>query len=233
MPGITLPDSWAASKKISVIRHDTAEDFLSAAYATLQHHERSSNIILAHAIQRVMSESALVDLEITAHSETHLQSSSSIPHCADSFWLTVWSSTSVSAPPTLDLTLSCISSTLGNYPIFLWTPFTISGPWLSSRIFELTRHLQACVLPKRVFSVFGKAFLVTAFSQRWIELTGSVLEPEPFYAAYYSFCTSKSFKDSDQQMPVNHYIRRATADDLGYVAQLCQEFAATSVSIVL
>jgi len=108
----------------------------------------------------------------------------------------------------------------------------MSGAWLSPRIVELTRHLQACVLPKRVFSVFGKAFLVKAFSQRWIELTGSVLEPEPFYAAYYSFCTSESFEDIDQKMPADHYIRQAAADDLGHVAQLCQEFAATSVSII-
>jgi hypothetical protein len=233
MPGTTLPDSWTVCKAILVIRHDTAEDFLSAAYTTLQHHERSSNIILAHALQRATSEHAIHDREIAARTGTHIELSSPIPHNTDSFWLTVWSLTSMSAPPRLDLTLSCVSSTLGNYPIFLWTPYTMSGTWLSPRIIKLTRKLQACVLPKRVFSVFGKAFLVKAFSQRWIELTGSVLEPEPFYAAYYSFCTAKSLKDSDQQMPANHSIRRATADDLGYVAQLCQEFAATSVSAVL
>lgn len=233
MPGIIIPASSTASKVIRVIQHDTAEDLLSAAGVTLQHHERSSNIILGHALQKAMSESTPVDHEKTSYSRAYLTSPLSAPPRSDSFWLTVWSSKSSSTSATLDLVLSCISSTLGNYPIFLWTPHchsTMPLTWLVPRIAELTQHLYASTPPKRIFSVFGKTLLVKAFSQYWSGLTGFLLEPEPFYAAYHTFCTPESLKESNHQIPTNHRVRRAIEHDLDCVAQLCQEFADSSVS---
>ena len=233
MPAITLPVSFFLSKTLKVIQHDTADDFLNAAYSTLRRHEQSSNIILAHALQR--SESALVDSETTKLSDENLKSSSSFPHSTDSFWLTVWSSTSASTLPALDLTLSCIKSTLGNYPIFLWSPrqpSAMSLTWLAPRVIQLMRHLDACVPRGRVFSVFGKTLLAKEFSRHWIMLTGCSLEPEPFYAAYYTFCTPESLRDSDHPLSVKHCIRQATIGDLDHISQLCKEFADCSVSAV-
>lgn len=233
MPGITPPVSFTKPGSLKVIQHDTATDFLSATYTILRRHERSSNLVFAHALQRARWESAVPNIETNVFSTLSLTSSSLSPHDADSFWLTVWSSSTSSTTPTLDFVLSCVSSTLGNYPIFLWTPrhsSITSLTWLAPRIIELTQHLHACVHPKRVFSVFGKSLLVKMFCSRWIELTGSVLEPEPFYAAYYTFCTPCSLKESDHQIPADHFIRRATIDDLDCIAQFCREFANSSVS---
>ena len=218
MPAITL------SEALTVIRHDNADDFLSFAYPTLRHHEQSSNIILAHALERSISQYSPVDQQM-AHSGLRMK-----PSMSDSFWLTVWSSTSLH---TLDLALSCINSTLGKYPIFLWTshhPSAMSLDWLMPRIVELTQHLQACVPQGRVFSVFGRSSLVKAFSQHWVRLTGSSLEPEPFYTACSTFCTPMSLRDSDHQIPHDHRIRMATIHDLDSIAKLCQEFADSSVS---
>lgn len=234
MPGIALPVSVSALNAIRIIQHNSADDFLAAAYPTLIHQERSSNIILAHALQKANSAYALADREatVTLSSQSKL-SSSSFPHSSSSFWLTAWSYKSSATSPTIDLILSCISSTLGDYPIFLWTPYlpaTVSSTWLSPRIAGLAQYLRACVTPRRVFSVFGKTCLVKAFSKYWTEMTGIPTEPLPFYAAYYTFCTPQSFRAYDREIPVGHCIRQATQHDLDSVARLCKEFADDSVS---
>lgn len=236
------PDPFAmpglhASSRTVVIQHDSASDFLAAAYPTLRRHEASSNIVLAHALKRVSAEAALsgyqfiCDADVEAFLAT-AEPSSFIPHRnGDSLWLTLWNM-APSSPPTLDLVLSCVNWTLGEYPIFLWTPrrpSSLSSEWLMPRINQLAEHLQSCVPPERVFSVFGTTPLVKAFARCWTDMTGFTVEPEPFYAAYFSYCTLETFKDCDALLPEGHALRRATMRDLECVAGLCKEFADDSV----
>lgn len=236
MPGVTLPVTISASTNIRVIQHDTAQDFLSATYATLRHHEQSANMILAHALKKADLDPALADHIFTVDTAMSLQSSSSTPHSAESFWLTVWSPTTPSACPAVDVVLSCINWTLGDYPIFLWTPYhpsTLSPAWLNPRFAELVKHLRVCVCPRRVFSVFGNTSLVKSFTQYWRDLTGYRIEPQPFYAACYTFCTPQSIRAPSHTIPESHFIRPADLHDLDAVAQLCKEFADDSVSSIL
>jgi len=149
------------------------------------------------------------------------------------FWLTVWSSPSPFAPPTLDIVLSCVNWTLGDYPIFLWTPrnaTSLSSSWLIPRIELLAEHLLDIVPPCRVFSIFGMTQLVKSFTRYWSDLVRCPIEPEPFYAAYYSFCNRETFKESHDPLFRGDSIRRANMEDLPQVAQLCKEFADDSVS---
>jgi len=148
------------------------------------------------------------------------------------FWLTVWSSPSPFIPPTLDLVLSCVSWTLGDYPIFLWTPknpTSLSPQWLNPRIELLAEHLLDIVPPCRVFSIFGMTQLVKSFTRYWSDLVRCPIEPEPFYAAHYSFCNRETFKESHDPLSRGDSIRRANIEDLPAVAQLCKEFADDSV----
>jgi len=149
------------------------------------------------------------------------------------FWLTVWSSPSPFAPPTLEMVLSCVNWTLGDYPIFLWTPrnpTSLSASWLIPRIELLAEHLLDIVPPCRVFSIFGMTQLVKSFTRYWSDLVRCPIEPEPFYAAYYSFCNRETFKESSHDpLSRGDSIRRANIEDLPQLAQLCKEFADDSI----
>ncbi|PCH34206.1 hypothetical protein WOLCODRAFT_135568 [Wolfiporia cocos MD-104 SS10] len=232
MPGLNV----SPSHRRFIVQHDTASDYLAFAYPTLHRHEASANIVLAHALKRVSAEAALSGYQFISDSDvkaylSSIDPSALVPHRAqDSFWLTMWSF--APAGPVLELVLSRVSWTLGEYPIFLWTPnhpSTLSSEWLAPRITQLTEHLQNCVPPERIFSVFGMTPLVKAFARRWSDMTGFAIEPEPFYAAYFSYCTPQTFQDSDSQLPEGHQLRRASLRDLDSVAQLCKEFADDSV----
>ena len=236
MPGLNL----SSSHNVIVMQHDTANCFLSFTAPFLRRHEASSNIVLAHALKRVDAQTALSGFEFTSESDVYARLSSAdldsyTPRPSDSaFWLTVWSQSSPSCPPTLDLVLACVDWTLGDYPIFLWTPNRVSATssaWLAPRIAELTAHLNRCVPPERVFSVFGLTSLVKAFARAWTNLTGFPVEPEPFYAALFSQCTADTFRESDAALPEGHSLRKATPADVEPVAQLCKEFADDSVCV--
>lgn len=236
-----MPVRASAPHQNSVImQHDSASDFLAVAYPTLRRHEASSNIVLAHALKRVSTEAALTGLSFTSDADADAwfesaDRSSFMAHRASgAFWLTLWSS-SPSSAPTLDMVLSCVDWTLGNYPIFLWTPkhpSEHSSAWVQPRIRQLIEHLRHCVPAERVFSVFGMTSLVKTFAHTWSRLTGFQIEPEPFYAAYFSFCDAKTFRGASAMPPTGHRLRRATPADLESVAQLCKEFADDSVSVL-
>ncbi|KAH9837251.1 uncharacterized protein C8Q71DRAFT_757440 [Rhodofomes roseus] len=233
MPGLN-----ASTHSILVLQHDNAEEFLECTYPTLERHETSANIILAHALKRVGAEVALASylpFLTDAHAEASLRRlnhSSYSPHRTDdSFWLTLWSATP-SGHPALELVLSCLNWTLGNYPVFLWTPRrpgTFPSDWLNPRIAQLTEHLRLCVPPERVFSVFGMTQLVKTFARRWSSATGFRVDPEPFYAAHFSYCDPTTFQAADVWLPQGHALRKAGYRDLEAVAQLCKEFADESV----
>ncbi|KAH9858327.1 hypothetical protein C2E23DRAFT_177067 [Lenzites betulinus] len=234
MPGINA----SSSNNVFVLQHNTAACFLSYTAPFLRKHEASSNIVLAHALKRVDAQTALSGFEFTSESDVYarfhsddLESYTPRP-TRGAFWLTVWSHSSPSSPPSLDIVLACVDWTLGDYPVFLWTPNRVSASssaWLAPRVAELAAQLNCCVPPERVFSVFGLTSLVKAFARTWTHLTGFTVEPEPFYAALFSYCTTDTFRDSEAPLPDGHRLRKATAGDLEPVAQLCKEFADDSI----
>jgi hypothetical protein len=256
MPGLTPVLSCA---NIVVVHHDTSAHFLSATFPTFRRQEESANIVFAHALKLLGSEAALTGCHFTNESdvsmwwkkqETRPPSQSHVVAGAvtavskatlssgnnDPFWLTVWSSPSPFIPPTLDIVLSCLSWTLGDYPIFLWTPknpTSLSSSWLTPRLELLAERLLDMVPPQRVFSIFGMTQLVKSFTRYWSDLVKCPIEPEPFYAAYYSFCNPETFKEASVPLPRGDSIRRAKIEDLAAVAQLCKEFADDSVRSVL
>lgn len=237
MPALTVTTSPPINS--IVVQHDTATDFLSAAYPALRRYERSSNIILAHALQLVSTESALTACAFITDSDVHLPSIQIFPHKRDTFWLTLWSSHSdfYSDHSMPDVVLSCTSSTFGNYPIFVWTPhhhtFATQASWLIPRMVTLTKHLSSCIPRERVFSVFGLEVLVRTFADVWTDITGIQVIPKPFYVAYLTYCTPESSRNSEytNSLPLGHCIRRAAFCDLHSVAQLCYEFSEDSVSL--
>lgn len=234
-----------SSTSTFILCHDTVHEFLSLTLSTLLRHELSSNIILAHALKLAMKDKPMSEWQILDEEEAGDQAqsvaSSRVPFSTMSrkgghFWFTVWSSPSPAVVPTLDVILASVSNTIGDYPIFLWSPkhpTTLTSSWLMPRIPLIVDSLLSRASPTRVFSVFGMTALVKTFSGYWTEATGIPLEAEPFYAASYTYCTRETFRDSDAPLSLNHSIRRATIDDLEGVAQLCKEFADDSVSPVI
>ena len=226
-----MPSKLTSSSLITVTQHRTATDFLSATHSYLRNNERSSGIVFAHALKRLRKEAGSPlttprDVEDWLRFPRHR-----VRDDPNAFWLTVWSVDPVNNTATLDLVLSCVDWTLGNYPIFLWSPQPEDKIWLIPRVTKLTNHLLDCAPPERVFSVFGMTWVVKAFSEYWTGLTGHEVEPEPFYAAFLSYCTESTFIDSNSRLPAGHVIRLATKSDVESVAQLCKEFGDDSVSL--
>ncbi|KAJ6621144.1 acyl-CoA N-acyltransferase [Mycena sp. CBHHK59/15] len=206
-----------------VFQHDSAVDFLAVTYPTLRQHERSANIVLAHALNRAPAEYVLTDCQFLTDGDIQLPNATH-PHRASNFWVTVWSYPP-QAKPVLDLVLSCLESTLGNYPIFLWTPMpqsALSSEWLGHRMESITEHLHSCIEPERVFSVFGTTTVVNSFARAWATLTHFEIIPQPVYEAFFSFCTPQSLRAAIVDVGIR--TRRAAMRDLEVVARLCQEF---------
>lgn len=226
MPGL----NYQLPSKLRILEHYSAQAFLAVAYPTLRKHERSSNIILGHALKKITAEAVLTGCQFVTSSEVTLDAESS-DKFGDSLWLTLWS-TSPQGVIDLDLILACHSAGRHELPVFLWAPKSkvLSSPqWLPPRITALANRLASCVSPMRVFSVFGMATLVTAFSKYWTSLTGFQVETQPFYSAYFTFCTEETFIDSDIDLPPGHVIRRGAISDIEGIAKLGKGFADDSV----
>lgn len=226
MPGL----KYHPSSEIRVLEHYSARAFLAVTYPTLCKHERSSNIILAHALKKISAEAALTGCQFVTQSEVALDAPSS-DDLSDSLWLTVWT-TSSQGILELELVLACHRAGQHELPVFLWAaqPRMLPSPqWLTPRVTALADRLASCVLPTRVFSVFGMTALVKAFSKYWTCLTGFQVEPQPFYSAYLSYCTKETITGSEDNLPFGHCIRRGMFSDIEDTAQLCKGFADDSV----
>lgn len=233
-----MPGLHSSTPRSSIVlQHRSAEHFLSFTYPVLRRHEASSNIILAHALKHVGAENALSGFESDGdvHARFSMELECKTPRpTKDAFWLTLWSVSSPSAPATLELVLSCVNWTLGDYPIFLWTPHrssAASASWLAPRVQEVAKTLTCCVPPERVFSIFGMTSLVKTFARIWAEMTRFDIEPKPFYAALFSYCTTETLRAGDSTLPEGHRLRKATMADLESIAVLCKEFADDTVSV--
>ncbi|KAG6380948.1 hypothetical protein JVT61DRAFT_5341 [Boletus reticuloceps] len=230
MPGLTIQ----SSSTIRVLEHYSAEAFLAVSYPTLRKHERSSNIIVAHALKKVTAEAALTGCQFVTQSEVTLHAPSS-DELGDSLWLTVWS-TSPQGILELELVLACHRVGQHELPVFLWATQhkMLSSPqWLAPRVSALADRLASCVPPTRVFSVFGMTALVKAFSRCWTSLTGFEVEPDPFYLAYFTCCTKETLTESKADLPFGHVIRRGVISDVEDIARLGKGFADDSIHFPL
>lgn len=228
MPGLTV------QSEIRVLEHYSAEAFLAVSYPTLCKNERSSNIILAHALKHISAEAALTGCQFLTQSEVALDAPSS-DELNDSLWLTVWS-TSPQGVAHLEIALACHRAGQHELPVFVWATqpkMLSSSQWLAPRVAALADHLASCVPPTRVFSVFGMTALVRAFSKHWTSLTGFTVEPQPFYAAYLTYCTKETLTEPNADLPFGHVIRRGLMCDIEDIARLGKVFADDSVCIRL
>lgn len=226
MPGL----KFQSSSEICVLEHYSAEAFLAVSYPTLCEHERSSNIILGHALKKISAEAALTGCQFVTQSEVAIDAPPS-DELDDSLWLTVWS-TSPQGIVNLELVLACHRAEQHELPVFLWAtqPRMLSSPqWLAPRVAALADRLTLCVPPTRVFSVFGMTALVKAFSKYWTSLTSFQVEPQPFYSAYFTYCTKETLIDSKVNLPFGHHIRRGMTSDIEDIARLAKGFADDSV----
>lgn len=226
MPGLNIQ----SSSEIRVFEHHSAQAFLAVSYPTLCKRERSSNIILAHALKKISAEAALTCCQFVTESEIVLDAPSS-GEPSDSLWLTVWS-TSPQGIVELELVLACHRAGPHELPVFLWAtqPRMLSSPqWLTPRVAALADRLASCVPGTRVYSVFGMATLVKAFAKCWTSLTGFQTEQQPFYSAYLTYCTKDTFIDSNANLPSEHRIRRGLISDIENIARLGKGFADDSV----
>lgn len=220
--------------------HTSAREFLVATFPTLMRLEESSNIILAHALKLLALEEVSIDELHEGVGEggaSHVSTSDFPMHRlppGSCFWLTSWSPSSETTSPELQLVMSCLDWTLGDYPVFVWSPLrpvSLMPTWLGPRMMELAEFLLHCVAPERVFSVFGSTPLVKAFACHWTTLTGFAVESEPFYSALFTHCTAETLLEGVVTvLPEGHQLRQAVPSDNEAVAALCKEFADESVS---
>ncbi|KAL0951637.1 hypothetical protein HGRIS_008317 [Hohenbuehelia grisea] len=211
-----------------VSQYDTATEFLKDCIHILRTHEESCVVMFAHALGRIEDDS-VGHLSNRHRGET---SGATVPRRKEAFWLTVWSIAG-NTPPILDLVLMCDRWILGDYPIFLWSPYhesQLDPSWLSPRVDQLTRYLFRCVPRERVFAVFGKAALSKEFAAHWSHLASMPTAVDPIYDAILTRCTAETFKDGDgEEPPVGHIVRLAQPQDLIPVTLLCEKFADDSV----
>ncbi|KAF8872523.1 hypothetical protein CPB85DRAFT_1237624 [Mucidula mucida] len=149
------------------------------------------------------------------------------PNASANVWVLVWTHLR------LDLVLSCTSTEMGTYPIFIAS--TVPTPrltqqFLSSRIPVLASTLYQEVPDTRVYSVFGPDAIVNSFAPLWSSLTGISRYAEPYYAAKLSVCTSRTISNRSASIipGLQMDLRLAVPADLQGVAELCYGFASES-----
>ena len=214
--------------------YESSTDFLAATLSELSRQERSSNIVYAPALKLLKQDTGLSFSDKDDLSNFLESSRGSNPNKSGSRWFTIWSRDRSSQPFTLDLVLSCTRGVMGDYPIFLWSPLAqISPTWFESRMTKLVDEFSSCVPPQRVFAVFGRTSLVWPFQRQWTARTGHQRHEDPYYEAFYSYCTRDTFVDRPWSRAQGHEIRLATMDDLHSVGRLCKEFAVEAVCFSL
>ncbi|KAI0361349.1 hypothetical protein OH77DRAFT_1391264 [Trametes cingulata] len=202
---------------VSVFRHPA--HFPTSVWASLEDHPQSSNIIYAHAAKfvKVGTDSA------------HIQSFN--------LWIVCWTATSTE--PTVDFVLSCTTGSLGPYPIFVFTPRSLSlltREFVEPRIKSMVSALGANVAPERVFSVFALDTVAEAFAAAWTAQTSIQLAQNPvYYHSKLMRCTKETFAVEDQKQVSDQSaeLRLAVLADVHEVARLCRGFAAASEPFVL
>ncbi|CAE6510488.1 unnamed protein product [Rhizoctonia solani] len=222
--------SRAATLNLQVLLHSTATDFLDATEHILEKHGLTSNIILPFAIKARKNERLPVS---NARGPAYWSAprAASASRVSQQFWMTQWTVRGAGSTPSLDFVVAVTEGQLGAYPVFIWSPHAsidMSSPFLFPRIQAIVARLCRTIPAERVFSVFAQDPVVNTFTHMWTQATGKMPEEEAFYAAKFSYCTTKSLQPAPQ-LPSGHELRLATSADLDQCAQLCKEFADDSV----
>lgn len=226
----------------STIYH-TASDFLRATEPYLQLREREANCILPLAQkyrdyeQRypAAAQLAAASKSLSGAQREHYED---IARCKaqQQLWIAVWSYSTASSQPALDVVLSCTASHLATLPVFLYSTHETSSltrEYLEPRMQLLARRLLEVVSRERVFSVFAPNLLTQSFASVWSAKTGMCINERPYYSAALTYVTSETLAFEDYtrapSLPRSRYLLRvATRSDLLQIAEHCFQFASDS-----
>ncbi|KAL4070646.1 hypothetical protein J3A83DRAFT_3239360 [Scleroderma citrinum] len=132
--------------------------------------------------------------------------------------------------------LSCTTRSLGDYPVFI---YTTNGPAerqpadITEPLESLATALRRSVNPARVFAVFACEAVTREFARIW-EVLSEIKVEGPYYDATFTFCTKTTLTPSMNLRPLPEdrnltiWLGQAEDSHLAWVANLCQQFAATS-----
>ncbi|KAG7449976.1 uncharacterized protein BT62DRAFT_963526 [Guyanagaster necrorhizus] len=129
--------------------------------------------------------------------------------------------------------LSCTTTEMGKYPIFITTTCPterLSPNSIHHPVSLLAKELYRAVPVPRVYSVFAPDAIAQHFARLWTGLTGVGHIPNPYYAAKLSFCTTGTFRYRRETVVqgVTYELCPAVASDIEKIAQLCYGFASES-----
>ncbi|EJC98645.1 uncharacterized protein FOMMEDRAFT_170884 [Fomitiporia mediterranea MF3/22] len=155
----------------------------------------------------------------------------------DEFWIvcsTTRTTSRGSEDKTVDFVLACTYGVVGKYPIFIWgtkLEDDLTDEYLEVRMRNVVSELLKNVSPRRVYSIFAVQPVAQSFAAHWSSATRISIIPEPYYAAKFSYCTTKTLAPAPS---ANGVIMRVAEDhDTEQVAHLCYGFAADSPPFVL
>ncbi|KAK0212213.1 hypothetical protein DFS33DRAFT_1463661 [Desarmillaria ectypa] len=211
MPSVALR---TVPPKILPKVYTSATDFLHDMLPVLESNEANFNVLYPHALKCRAAEQ------------------SGQPPKPGQVWI-------VHDPePRTQFILSCTTTEMGEYPIFITTTCptsSLSLEFIRQPMFLLAKELYRIVPVPRVYSVFAPDAIAQHFATLWTELTGVDHIPEPYYAAKLSFCTKATFRYRQATMVpgVTYELRLAVASDIEEVAKLCHGFASESEPFVL
>jgi hypothetical protein len=157
---------------------------------------------------------------------------------SEQFWL-VCSKPGTSA---IKFVLSCTEGPMGKYPIFI-VP-TVPIPELTPELLDDSMKAFCDALlsgpgfrTQRVYSVFSVDKVARAFAGAWEGITGIKLIEEPYYYdAIFTMCTPDTLVIAAPPPPSDDLViemRLAVEQDAPKIALLCEDFAATSVCLLL
>ena len=197
--------------------YKSAHSLPKAAWEALYANPRGSNVILPYA-------------------KKARQSMESEPEASPNVWLVCSTFRPGSFTATVDFILSCTEGPLGSYPLFIYTPIPATELvplFYTPRLRNLIRKLSQCVPPERVFSVFALDPIARCFASLWTRESGIALEQDAeYYAAKLTYCNADTLQ-AGHLSPLHdvlYDLRPARESDVKNVAELCRDFATTSVS---
>lgn len=128
---------------------------------------------------------------------------------------------------------------MGKYPVFIVPTLPIhelTPELLEDSMEEFCALLKESVGVRRVFSVFSVASVTRAFAAAWTRFTGITCIEEPYYDATFRVCSKDTFVPASLPLPRDGDVlemRLAVEGDAHKIAESNEEFAATSVCLLL
>ncbi|GAB1526716.1 hypothetical protein RhiXN_09943 [Rhizoctonia solani] len=247
-----MPALSSVALTYDICVHTSAADFLEATgHALLADQERRSNLILAHALERVSCEATRTGVSSSAASldlATHERSkawwtrrySPNYPtiEVGRDFWMTCWtgqspivsttrSSELASAAhavrlPTLDFAVSVLASD----PVFVFTSHpatTLTDSFLTPRIVRLVQRLAQYIPTARMSRLFALYPVAETIAKEWTAYTGVPRAPESQCNVFSTFCTVATFSGV-QPLPGGHRVVLASVTQISHIARIYYDF---------